>query len=485
MMVDILRKEFSFQRCAVLLFTALDFALIRLALNGFKTAKFTSLDNPAAFVGDPIFRWLNIGYLWFHHLSLLILPYPLCFDYSMGCIQLINSYSDPRLGLLLLLPVVIIVGYYAVRNLSDSDQRSILFGIIFGAFAMFPASNIAFTVGFTVAERVLYLPSIGYCLLLAIAYKYLSKIYKSLEIISLVIMAMAVSHCFARSKEWTNELSLYSSGLEVCPNNAKIHYNLGKVLNDLGNEAEAERNYWNAIHLHPTYDQALNNLGNLLERNGRRDQAEQLLKRALQAKPHFAGAWMNLGISQMNSGKFNEAEASFDRSLRLRPNSADCHFNLGNLYQRTNRLHKAMNAWRNATRIDPTHTKSWINLLVVLDELDDCQSAISLSDSVLTHFPHEPTILFQLGSCFGQLGHYEMAEQLLQEAISISPENSLYHTNLGVLYERWHRYSDAEVSYRRAALLESSDQKTISTATENLQALTQKRDFRKNSTRHH
>ena len=156
MVVDILRKDFSLQRCAVLLFTALDFALIRLALNGFKTAKFTSLDNPAAFVDDPIFRviflaiwkyracevkwkritftirtnfiqlkfqWLNIGYLWFYHLSLLILPYPLCFDYSMGCIQLIDSYSDPRLGLLLLIPVVIAVGHYAARNLSDSDQR--------------------------------------------------------------------------------------------------------------------------------------------------------------------------------------------------------------------------------------------------------------------------------------------------------------------------------------------------------------------------
>ena len=59
---------------------------------------------------------------------------------------------------------------------------------------------------------------------------------------------------FQRSKEWTNELSLYSSGLEVCPNNAKIHYNLGKVLNDLGNEVEAERNYWNAIQYEENYE---------------------------------------------------------------------------------------------------------------------------------------------------------------------------------------------------------------------------------------
>uniref|UniRef100_A0A8R1DW57 DUF1736 domain-containing protein n=1 Tax=Caenorhabditis japonica TaxID=281687 RepID=A0A8R1DW57_CAEJA len=53
--------------------------------------------------------------------------------------------------------------------------------------------------------------------------------------------------CTGRSGEWINEHSLYSTGLRVCPMNAKIHYNLGKVMGDSGLTKDAEKNYWNAI----------------------------------------------------------------------------------------------------------------------------------------------------------------------------------------------------------------------------------------------
>lgn len=47
--------------------------------------------------------------------------------------------------------------------------------------------------------------------------------------------------------EWRNELDLYKSGLQVCPNNAKIHYNIAKIMADSGNINRATANYANAI----------------------------------------------------------------------------------------------------------------------------------------------------------------------------------------------------------------------------------------------
>ncbi len=38
-----------------------------------------------------------------------------------------------------------------------------------------PASNLFFPVGFVVAERVLYVPSIGYCMLFAVGYSILEQ----------------------------------------------------------------------------------------------------------------------------------------------------------------------------------------------------------------------------------------------------------------------------------------------------------------------
>lgn len=62
----------------------------------------------------------------------------------------------------------------------------------------------------------------------------------------LLICAMSMK-TMERSKEWLNENSLYSSGVVVCPLNAKVHYNLAKNAADLNNFSLAEKEYDEAI----------------------------------------------------------------------------------------------------------------------------------------------------------------------------------------------------------------------------------------------
>uniref|UniRef100_A0A915EJH6 Tetratricopeptide repeat protein n=1 Tax=Ditylenchus dipsaci TaxID=166011 RepID=A0A915EJH6_9BILA len=99
---------------------------------------------------------------------------------------------------------------------------------------------------------------------------------------------------FERSKEWNSEMFLYSSGLTVCPNNPKIHYNIAKVLSDQGHIDEAQKNY-------------LLNSG----KKGELEIAEALLTKALIIRPRFSIAWMNLGIVQMSKASYVESEKAF------------------------------------------------------------------------------------------------------------------------------------------------------------------------------
>ena len=73
---------------------------------------------------------------------------------------------------------------------------------------------------------------------------------------------------------WKTETDLFESGLKVCPNNGKIHYNLAKVSTDI---YKAEWHYKKAIELWPSYEHALNNLGNLLKNKGQFKEAENYL----------------------------------------------------------------------------------------------------------------------------------------------------------------------------------------------------------------
>lgn len=50
-----------------------------------------------------------------------------------------------------------------------------------------------------------------------------------------------------RSVEWRNETTLFQSGLNVCPLNAKVHYNIAKNAADTGNIDLAELEYNEAI----------------------------------------------------------------------------------------------------------------------------------------------------------------------------------------------------------------------------------------------
>lgn len=113
-----------------------------------------------------------------------------------------------------------------------------------------PASNLFFTVGFVVAERTLYIPSAGYCLLLVIGLKKLSMSVMYPKIMSASFCALLMiffTRSWIRSDQWRTETTLFHSGLHACPLNAKIHYNIGKNAADQGMIDYAKLEYQEAL----------------------------------------------------------------------------------------------------------------------------------------------------------------------------------------------------------------------------------------------
>lgn len=113
-----------------------------------------------------------------------------------------------------------------------------------------PASNLFFSVGFVLAERTLYIPSAGYCLLLAIGLKQLSTNVMYPKVVSASYCALLIvffARSWMRSSQWKTETELFQSGLNVCPLNAKVHYNVGKNAADRGLIDYAKLKYEEAI----------------------------------------------------------------------------------------------------------------------------------------------------------------------------------------------------------------------------------------------
>jgi predicted O-linked N-acetylglucosamine transferase (SPINDLY family) len=97
---------------------------------------------------------------------------------------------------------------------------------------------------------------------------------------------------------------------------------------ELGRLDEAEASYRRALEIKPDYAEVHSNLGNTLKELGRLGEAEVSYRRALQVKPDFAEAHNNMGIILMEQCRPSEAEASYRRTLEIKPDNFEAHSNL-------------------------------------------------------------------------------------------------------------------------------------------------------------
>ncbi|XP_060047798.1 protein O-mannosyl-transferase TMTC4 isoform X2 [Erinaceus europaeus] len=385
---------------------------------------FTEVDNPASFADSLLVRAVNYNYYYSLNAWLLLCPWWLCFDWSMGCLPLITSPRDLRV--LALVALWLCLAGLLGQALCSQDGHK--------------RSNLFFRVGFVVAERVLYLPSAGYCVLLTMGLGALGRHTGKKKVIAALVQGVLLLNtlrCVARSGEWRSEERLFRSALSVCPLNAKVHYNVGKNLADRGNQTAAIRYYREAVRLNPKYVHAMNNLGNILKEKNELQEAEELLSLAVQIQPDFAAAWMNLGIVQNSLKRFEAAEQSYRTAIRHRRKYPDCYYNLGRLYADLNRHVDALNAWRNATVLKPGHSLAWNNMIILLDNTGNLAQAEAVGREALELIPNDHSLMFSLANVLGKSQKYKESEALFLKAIKAHPNAASYHGNLAVLYHRW------------------------------------------------
>ena len=194
----------------------------------------------------------------------------------MDTIPPISSLTDPRnLLTLATLAGLISMGYYGMIG-REPHRRRVLFSLCLMVVPFLPASNLFFPVGFVIAERVLYIPSMGFCMLVAYGAWRMMKHFSSkkwvlssaLTIIFLVlIFSIKTLH---RNRDWKNNYTLYESAIRTTPNNAKM-LNFHATANLLPNNefSLAEKLYRHLLEVEPRYVPGYRNLGEFLRRVGR------------------------------------------------------------------------------------------------------------------------------------------------------------------------------------------------------------------------
>lgn len=272
---------------------------------------FTNFDNPASYASSPT-KQLTFSYLLSVNAWLLLAPAQLLCDWTMGTVPLVINLADPRN--LATLVLFVILAHLACNSLmtAKANARSLIMALSLLAIPFLPASNLFFPVGFVVAERILYIPSMGFCLLVALGCESLLKCGaissgKFWPLFCVLLLTHGLK-CLVRNQDWQSEESIFMSGLKVTSHNAKL---------------------WN-------------NVGHALESKKAYDTALTFFQQATHAQPDDVGAHINVGRTLNHLQRFKEAENAYLKAKSLLP--------------------QPKSGQRYVTRIAPQHLSVFLNL---------------------------------------------------------------------------------------------------------------------------
>ncbi|XP_045479217.1 protein O-mannosyl-transferase TMTC1-like [Harmonia axyridis] len=357
------------------------------------------------------------------------------------------------------------------RNLKTSHV--VLLSIGFLAMPFLPATNLFFYVGFVVAERVLYIPSIGWCLLLGLAFSSVwnNTRYRPSLVVCLVTVLVAFGvKTVLRNGVWFNEESLYRSAVPVNP--PKAYGNLGSILSSQGRTYEAEVAFRKALEYRPNMADVHYNLGIILQGSKRLEEAIESYKRAIHFRPTLALAYVNLGTALIAIGRCEEAISILKQGSKLdgtglkdqkEHDSArvSALLQLGALYSDQGRLQKALVTYREAVYSLPNHypPQSVFNVLgETLARLQQDEEAESWYRAALNAQPDHVPAHITYGKLLAKnVSRLSEAEQWFRRAQKLAPgDPSVYHY-YGEFLASTKRYKEAAVHYERAAQLRPID----------------------------
>ncbi|XP_013187086.2 protein O-mannosyl-transferase TMTC2 [Amyelois transitella] len=189
---------------------------------------------------------------------------------------------------------------------------SMLMMMAFMILPFLPATNVFYYVGFVVAERVLYMPSVGFCLLLGFGAGVLTKKYYEDDwktsifmVFLLIVFGAMCGNTVRRNWDWHDEESLFRSAIHVNP--PKAYGNLGSILISQGRLAEAQVAFEKALYHRPNMADVHYNLGIVLQSQKRYNEAIKSFNNAINYRPSMALAYVNMGVSLVAEGRLEDA----------------------------------------------------------------------------------------------------------------------------------------------------------------------------------
>ncbi len=346
------------------------------------------------------------------YIQLQFVPHPLTHDYYPRHID-IMTFANWQV----ILSVIAHLGLLVYGLLQAAKKKLIGFGILYYIGTLFIVSNLVFAVGTNMAERFLFMPSVGFCFVIAVL---LHQVFAKLNVekkfrfaqyrIPLMVVG-TVTLLFGvmtmvRNPVWFNNMSLFVNDADISVNSAKLQNSVG---GELVTKSVEEKNETKRLAMI--------------------NKAVGHLNRAIKIHPNYKNAYLLLGNAHNYLKQYEKSISYYEHALSLDGNYADAQNNLAITYRSAGRyygeekndLNKSLSYLQKAEQANPNDLETIRLLGVVYGISGQTDRAISYFTKVTTLQPNSAAAWLNLGNAYGQSGDTQKAEALRQKAISLDP----------------------------------------------------------------
>jgi tetratricopeptide (TPR) repeat protein len=392
------------------LVVVISFMLLRWnAIGSLATVVPSPLDNPLVEHGF-LASCFTLPAILSHYVRLLVFPISLSVDYGYNQIPVATG---PGLGFLALLGIA--GAAFTFRSKLKSISPTVVAGTLILGLPLLLTANPFMATGSILSERYLYLPSIGFVLIIAaVAHRYRPSAldYSRQKLGWILIGLVAVTgglRTADRNLDWKNDEALFASAVRETPNSVRANLNYAEVLSGRGDYVSASRHYLRVLQLKSDYPIVNLKLARTLQRSGQPNKALHYYRTTTQLSPGLAEAWRGLGSLSLNLGDDKAAEEAYRSALRLTPRNASLHNQLGVIYQKRGDNVKAVAAYERAIEGDYRHPGVFCNLGVIYQKSGNIDQARRAFNAALEIAPEMALVHLHIGSLEQESGNAEQA----------------------------------------------------------------------------
>lgn len=388
------------------------------------------------------------------YLKLLLFPHPLTHDYypfhpfrtfaelEAGARPYVD-WSDPWAVISLALYALILgYGLFTLYQKMKGNKASIIgYGLLiyFGTFILF--SNLFFDIGAFMNERFLFIPSLGYALILA--YLFIGIIEKKLgDKLSLVLLTALLigfsGMTIARNYAWENDRSLAQADVGTSDGSAKVKMTMGSEMIDLAKETanpqekaeflkRGEQYCLQSLKIYPAYFPPLDIIGNIYFEMGNYPYSVHYFIQAAKKKSNDARIVTNLEVVANTAAQKGDAESAIKGyevlvDLKKGKERSRIYSSLGEVYGKNlNDLPNSKKYLAKAISVDPENAAAYQKIGIVYAMMNQPDSAVYNFNKSLEIEPENTRVLLNLGVLYNQLGDQEKGNGYIQQAVAIDP----------------------------------------------------------------